>query len=77
MANSSLVVELVQVGEETGRLEEPLLKAAEIFQRELELSLQRIVALITPATTILLGLFVAALILGMMNAVLEIYDVGL
>lgn len=72
-----LVVELAQVGEQTGRLDGLLHKAAEILQRELELTLQRLVALVTPVTTILLGLMVASLILAMINAVLEIYDLGL
>jgi hypothetical protein len=31
---------------------------------------------VTPASTILLGLLVAALMLGVFNAVLEVYDLG-
>jgi type II secretory pathway component PulF len=35
-----------------------------------------VIALLTPASTILLGLLVAALMLGVFNAILEVYDLG-
>lgn len=71
-----LLVELARVGEETGNLPEALLRVAEIQAREVERALQRLVALIAPVTTILLGIMVAFLILAMFNTVLEIYDLG-
>lgn len=71
-----LLVELARVGEETGNLSDALLKVAEIQAREVERALARLVALIAPVTTILLGMMVAFLILAMFNTVLEIYDLG-
>lgn len=71
-----LLVELVRVGDETNRLSDVLLKASDILKQEIDATTTRIIALLTPASTILLGLLVAALMLGVFNAILEVYDLG-
>jgi general secretion pathway protein F len=71
-----LVVELARVGIETGRLPEMLARAADILKQEIEVTAARLVGLVTPASTILLGLLIGGLILGVFNAILEVYDVG-
>jgi general secretion pathway protein F len=71
-----LLVELVRVGDETNRLSDVLLKASDILKQEIDATTTRAIALLTPASTILLGLLVAALMLGVFNAILEVYDLG-
>ena len=71
-----LLVELVRVGDETNRLPEVLVRASDILKQEIDATTARAIALLTPATTILLGLLVAALMLGVFNAILEVYDLG-
>ncbi|MBV8168344.1 MAG: type II secretion system F family protein [Alphaproteobacteria bacterium] len=71
-----LLVELVRVGDATNRLPEVLVRAADILKQEIDATLTRTIALLTPASTILLGLLVGALMLGVFNAILEVYDVG-
>jgi len=66
----------VRVGDETNRLSDVLLKASDILKQEIDATTTRIIALLTPASTILLGLLVAALMLGVFNAILEVYDLG-
>jgi general secretion pathway protein F len=72
-----LLIELARVGEETGRLPDMLGKAAEVLKQEVEVTVNRLIGLLTPASTILLGLLVGGLILGVFNAVLEAYDIGI
>ena len=70
----ALMVKLLKVGEESGRLEEMLLKLAEIFDMEVARAIKRAMALLAPALTIFLGLIVAGIIGSIMAAVLSIYD---
>jgi general secretion pathway protein F len=72
-----LLVELARVGEETGRLADMLEKAAEVLKQEIEVTVTRLIGLLTPASTILLGVLIGGLILGVFNAVLEAYDIGI
>ena len=72
-----VAAELVKVGEETGRLAEMLRRTADIEAADLAASLRRLVAVVVPGVTILLGLFVAAIILAVMTAILGAYDLTL
>lgn len=72
-----LLLRLVRVGEETGRLEQMLTHAAQVFERKGERRLERLVGLITPVMTILIGIGVGSLVLSVMDAVLSINDMVL
>jgi len=69
-----LVIHLTRVGEETGRLEEMLLKIADIYDRETRRTVERLMALLVPAVTIGLGLIVALIVGSMMSAILSVYN---
>jgi general secretion pathway protein F len=69
-----LAVQLIQVGEESGQLETMLLRVADIFDEDVKRSLQRVISLLVPAVTILLGFIVAAIIGSMLTAILSTYD---
>jgi general secretion pathway protein F len=73
----SLALHLIRVGEETGHLEEMLLKVADIYDTEVERSTQRLLALLVPAVTIFLGLLIAAIIGSVFSAMLGVYDIPL
>ncbi len=53
---------LIRVGEESGRLEEMLLKVADIYEHEVDNSIRRMVSVLAPGLVLLL----AALIMGIM-----------
>jgi general secretion pathway protein F len=72
-----LAVQLIAVGEETARLEEMLLKVAEIFEEETQRTTERLLALLVPALTILLGAVVALVIGSILTAVLSVYDLAI
>jgi general secretion pathway protein F len=69
-----LAVHLVRVGEESGRQEEMLFKIAEIFETDTRRSVDRLLALLSPALTVVLGLVVAGVIGSILTAVLSVYD---
>ncbi len=72
-----LTVHMVRVGEETGRLEEMLLKVAEQLEADLRTELRRIVGLLEPAVILAMGLVVAFIVVAMLLAIFSINDVPL
>ncbi len=64
-----LFPQLVAVGEEAGRLEDFLLKAAELFEERTERGLQRLVTLIEPALIVGFGAIVALVALAVLQAI--------
>jgi general secretion pathway protein F len=72
-----VTVELVKVGEETGRLADLLMRAAEAEGRSARTMIDRLVALLVPTLTLLLGLIVGAVVLAVLAAVVGLYDLVL
>jgi general secretion pathway protein F len=69
-----LAVHLVRVGEESGQQEEMLFKIADIFEAETRRHIDRLLALLGPALTVVLGLIVAGVIGTILTALLSVYD---
>jgi general secretion pathway protein F len=68
---------LLAVGEETGRLDDMLLQIAEAYDRELRLSLKRLVALFEPAIILVMGLIIGVMVVSMLYSIFSINDVPL
>jgi general secretion pathway protein F len=66
-----LALQMVQVGEESGALDAMLLKTAEIFEQEAQRSLDRLLAALVPAVTLLLASLVALVIVAVL---VPLYD---
>ncbi len=66
-----LAVHMIQVGEESGELDAMLLKAADTFDLETANALDRLLAALVPALTVLMTLVVGAI---MISVLLPIYD---
>jgi type II secretory pathway component PulF len=64
-----LLTQLVAVGEQSGRLKEFLLKAAEIFEERTERSLQRLVTMLEPTIVVVFGGVVAVVAYAMLQAI--------
>jgi general secretion pathway protein F len=69
-----LAIHLLSVGEKSGHLEQMLLKIAEIFDREVRSTIERLMTLLVPALTITLGLIIAAIIGAVLAAILSAYQ---
>lgn len=72
-----LVVQLTQVGEETGELPDMLLKTADIYDRQIETQTQKLLHILEPALILSLGLIIAVLILSLLSAIIGINDIAL
>ncbi|MBW8312269.1 MAG: type II secretion system F family protein [Rhizobium sp.] len=66
-----LAVQMVQVGEESGELDTMLLKVADTFDQETANALDRLMAALVPALTVLMTAVIAVIILSVL---LPIYD---
>lgn len=69
--------DLIGVGEESGHLEDMLLKAADIFDAEVKQSIDRAVALLVPVLTIGLGALIAAIIGSVLVAILSVNELAI
>jgi general secretion pathway protein F len=72
-----LAIHMVRVGEETGRLEEMLLKVADTFETDVRAELKRVLGLLEPAIILAMGVIVAFIVVAMLLAIFSINDVPL
>jgi general secretion pathway protein F len=71
-----IALDLMRVGEEIGKLDEMLLRQADLCERSVRHTIDRLLALLTPVLTIVLGMLVAGLIASMLVAILSINDLA-
>ncbi|HEV8473140.1 MAG TPA: type II secretion system F family protein [Methylomirabilota bacterium] len=73
----ALAIHMVRVGEETGRLEEMLLKVAETFESDVRVELKRVLGLLEPAIILAMGVLVAFIVVAMLLAIFSINELPL
>jgi general secretion pathway protein F len=71
-----LAVNLVRVGEETGRIGPMMLELANILDREVETGIRRALTLVEPVLIIMLGLLIASIIVSILLGILSINDLA-
>ena len=67
----SLLVDMVSVGEQTGKIDQALRRAAVRYDKELNGALQRIMALIMPAVLIIMALLIGTMAYLMITAIFQ------
>lgn len=72
-----LAVHLVTVGEETGKLQDMLLRIADIYDREVHGAVKRMLSLMEPILILGLGLVIGGIIMSILVAVLSVNDLAL
>jgi len=72
-----LAVHLVIVGEETGKLQEMLIRIADIYDREVHTAVKRMLALLEPVLILGLGLIIGGIIMSILVAILSVNDLAL
>ncbi|RUT26474.1 type II secretion system F family protein [Asaia sp. W19] len=70
------LVHLLQLGEETAQLGPMALRAADIHEDQARLAIQRLVAVLVPAITIVMGLMVAGIVSSLLLAMLSLNDLA-
>jgi general secretion pathway protein F len=69
-----IAVHMVTVGEETGRLDEMLLKIAERFDIEVRTTVKRLLSLLEPALILFMGVMVGFIVIAMLMAIFSINE---
>ncbi len=71
-----LAINLIRVGEETGRLGPMLLELARIFNRDVETGIKRGLTMLEPLLILVLGLMIASIIVSIMLGILSVNDLA-
>ncbi|OGW15012.1 MAG: type II secretion system protein GspF [Nitrospinae bacterium RIFCSPLOWO2_12_FULL_45_22] len=69
-----LAVHMITIGDETGRLEEMLIKLAEIYEGEVKNAIKRLVTLLEPIMILVMGLIVGTIVVSMLLAIFSISE---
>jgi general secretion pathway protein F len=72
-----LALQMITVGEETGRLEDMLLGAADHLEKDVRNRLQRLVSLMEPAMILIMGVCIGFIVVAMLLGIFSIYDLPL
>ena len=69
-----IAVHLLKVGEETGNLDQMLLKVADNFDNDAEQRMKRLVTMIEPMLIVLMGAVIGVIVISMLTAILSVND---
>ena len=72
-----LALQMISVGEETGKLDEMLVQVADYFDKEVRAQVKRLTSLLEPALLLVGGLVVGFVVLSMFSAIFSINNLPL
>jgi type II secretion system protein F len=70
----SLAIQMITVGEETGRLEEMLIRVAENYEKVLKNTVKRLISFLEPAMILVMGLVVGFIVISMLMAIFSMNE---
>ncbi len=70
----SLAISMIKVGEETGQLDNMLMKVSATYEKSLRASIKRFVSFLEPATILGMGLIIGFIVVSMLMAIFSITD---
>jgi general secretion pathway protein F len=70
-----LAVHMIQVGEETGRLDDMLMQVAETYDHEVEVAIRKALALLQPVMIVAMALIIGFIIIAILAAMMSVYDI--
>ncbi|MGD8580834.1 MAG: type II secretion system F family protein [Lysobacterales bacterium] len=69
-----LALQMISVGEETGRLDDMLIKVADSYDLEVRNTIDRLMSIFTPVVTLLLAVLIGTIVMSVLVAILSIND---
>jgi general secretion pathway protein F len=69
-----LALQMISVGEETGQLDEMLMKVSDTYDTEVRNTIDRLLSIFTPVVTLLLAVLIGTIVLSVLVAILSIND---
>ena len=70
-AFTPMVVRMVEVGEQTGALDEMLVRVADFYEQEVDTALEAVIAMVEPVMIVVLGVVVGGMIVAMYLPIFE------
>jgi general secretion pathway protein F len=70
-----LAMHLIEVGEESGKLDSMLIQVAEVYDVEVRNSIKGLIAFFEPALILLMGILIGTIVVSMLMAIFSINDV--
>lgn len=70
----SLAVQMIMVGEESGKLDEMLLRVAENYEKVVRNTIKRLISFLEPAMILVMGLIVGFIVISMLMAIFSINE---
>ncbi len=70
-----LAIHMIGVGEETGRLDEMLIKVAETYEENVQTTIKRFVSLLEPLIIVVMGVVVFFIVMSILLAILSINEI--
>ncbi|MBP1649781.1 MAG: gspF2 [Bacteroidetes bacterium] len=72
-----LAMHLIEVGEESGKLDGMLIQVAEVYDLEVRNSVKNLIAFFEPALILLMGIVIGTIVVSMLMAIFSINDIPL
>ena len=72
-----LAMHLIEVGEESGRLDTMLLQVSDVYDNEVRNSVKNLIAFFEPALILVMGIVIGTIVVSMLLAIFSIQDVPL
>jgi len=69
-----LALQMINVGEETGKLDEMLIKVADTYDRDVRITIDRLMALLVPGLTLGLAALIGIIVMSVLMAILSINE---
>jgi len=71
-----LAIHMITVGEETGKLDEMLLKVADTYEQDVRNAVKRFISLLEPALIFFMAIVVGAIVITMLLAIISVNDIS-
>jgi general secretion pathway protein F len=71
-----LALHMVEVGEETGRLDAMLIQVADVYEKEVRTSVKALTAVFEPLIILIMGVLIGTVVLSMLSAIFSINEIG-
>jgi type II secretory pathway component PulF len=72
-----LAIHLIEVGEESGKLDSMLIQVAEAYDTEVRNGIKNLIAFFEPALILLMGIIIGTIVVSMLMAIFSINDIPL
>lgn len=71
-----MAVQMIAIGEETGRMDSMLTRIATMYDREIKVNIKTFTSLFEPLIILLMGLVIGAMVISMLLAIFSVNDLG-